>query len=327
MSTVPDIYATPRHVTSVEDCWFYHTLDVPGLGTIPGEWDLRGAVDEYLGGVAWAGKRVLELGTASGFLCFEIEARGADVVAFDQAPHLVPDLLPLATFHEYGALTRHLAGFMEKLRNSYWLCHRLRGSRANVVYGDIYNLPAGIGPVDVATFGCILLHLRDPFLALANAARFARETIVVTDVFHQNEWDGRVLGAEFLPVPAAPVAPPAPPLTIAARAKRKLKRKLFGTVPVAVPVPAPVLGPPTSVPAMVFLPDPTDGTLTGRMNSWWQFSPAVIQRFLGVLGFGDSKVTTHTQTFQKEHRVRLFTVVAHRTAPMPERTDGPYPWY
>lgn len=314
MTNTPDIYAPPRRVESLADCWFYHTTDVPGLGTVPGDWDLRGGVDDYLGRIDLSGKRVLELGTASGFLCFEMEARGADVVAFDLAPGVAPDVLPFAAYPDLGALTHGLAEFMEKLRNSYWLCHRLRGSRAKVVYGSIYDLPAAIGPVDVATFGSILLHLRDPFLALANAARFAREAVTVTDVFHQNDWDARVLGAEFL----APVPPvPAAPRSLADR----VKRKLFG------PDPAPA-GPPTaSVPAMVFLPDPADGTLSERMNSWWQFSPAAIQRFLAVLGFGESVVTTHTQPFRTGHKVRLFTVVARRTAPMPKRTDGPFPWY
>jgi hypothetical protein len=45
---------------------------------------------------------------------------------------------------------------------------------------------------------------------------------------------------------------------------------------------------------MVFLPDPADPTLPDRLNSWWQFSPSVLQRTLGVLGFEDSTVTTHT---------------------------------
>ena len=320
MTTACAPYAPPRHVTSLDECWFYHTTDVPGLGTVPGDWDLRGGVDAYLGGVNWAGKRVLELGTASGFLCFEMEARGAEVVAFDQAPGLAPYILPLAAHPDLGGLTLGLAGLMEKLRNSYWLCHRLRGSRARVVYGDIYDLPAGIGPVDVATFGCILLHLRDPFLALANAARFAREAITVTEVFHQNEWDGRVLGAEFLP--AAPAATP-PTLTTRQRVRRRLNRALLG------PAPTPVTALPAtaSVPALVFLPDPGDATVVHRMNSWWQFTPAAIRRFLGVLGFGDAIVTAHTQPFLNGHRVRLFTVVARRTAPMPKRADGPYPWY
>jgi hypothetical protein len=318
MDTPTALYADPRRVDSLDDCWFYHTTDVPGHGTVQGNWDLRGHVDEYLGGVSWAGKRVLELGTASGFFCFEMEARGAEVVAFDLAPGLAPDILPVASHHDLGELTRGLAGLMERLRNSYWLCHRLHGSRAKVVYGNIYELPAGIGPVDVATFGSILLHLRDPFLALANAVRFARESIVVTDVFHQNEWDARVLATGYLPAAATP---PASPVTLAGRVRRRLARALVG------PAPAPPAPPAVSVPAQVFLPDPADPTLIHRMNSWWQFSPAVIQRFLGVLGFGDSTVTTHSQTFDKDNRIRLFTVVARRTAPMPKRTDGPFPWY
>ena len=239
-------------------------------------------------------------------------------MAFEQAEGLAPDLIPLATYPDLGELTRGMADFMVKLRNSYWLCHRLRVSQAKVVYGNIYDLPPAIGPVDVATFGCILLHLRDPFLALANAARFAREAITVTDVFHQNEWDGRVLGSPFLP--AAPMVPPLSP-SLPHRVRRRLKRAVFGRDPVPADPPG------TSVPAMVFLPDPHDTTLVNRMNSWWQFTPEVIQRFLGVLGFGESVVTTHSQLFQKNHRVRLFTVVARRTAPMPKRTDGPFPWY
>ena len=41
----PELYAQPRHVESLDDCWFYHTTDVPGHGTVPGNWDLRGRVE------------------------------------------------------------------------------------------------------------------------------------------------------------------------------------------------------------------------------------------------------------------------------------------
>jgi hypothetical protein len=81
---------------------------------------------------------------------------------------------------------------------------------------------------------------------------------------------------------------------------------------------------------MVFLPDPSDETLSSRLNSWWQFSPAVIRRMLGVLGFEESKTSFHSHqlNFQGEStKIPLFTVVAQRTAPMPKRIDGPYPWY
>jgi hypothetical protein len=43
-------------------------------------------------------------------------------------------------------------------------------------------VPASIGPVDVTTFGCVLLHVRDPFLALARGAALARERVVVTEL-------------------------------------------------------------------------------------------------------------------------------------------------
>ena len=77
------VYAEPRTVTDLEECYFYHSMEIPGYGLVEGPWDLRGGVDDYLGNVDLNGKRVLEVGTASGFLCFTMEGRGADVVAYD----------------------------------------------------------------------------------------------------------------------------------------------------------------------------------------------------------------------------------------------------
>ena len=46
--------------------------------------------------------------------------------------------------------------------------------------GSVYNLPKEIGPVDITTFGSVLLHLRDPFLSLQKAADLTGETLVVS---------------------------------------------------------------------------------------------------------------------------------------------------
>lgn len=35
------IYAKPRHVRDLSECYFYHTMDLPGVGTRLGNWDLR----------------------------------------------------------------------------------------------------------------------------------------------------------------------------------------------------------------------------------------------------------------------------------------------
>jgi hypothetical protein len=69
------IFAAPEKVEDVADCYFYHTMELPGYGVINGDWDLRHGVDDYLGNVTFAGKRVLEIGPASGFLAFEMEKR------------------------------------------------------------------------------------------------------------------------------------------------------------------------------------------------------------------------------------------------------------
>ena len=77
------VYAEPYVVTDVDECYFYHTMEIPGLGLVEGQWDLRDGVGEYTGGVDYKGKRVLEIGTASGFLCFTLEAQGAEMVSYD----------------------------------------------------------------------------------------------------------------------------------------------------------------------------------------------------------------------------------------------------
>jgi hypothetical protein len=45
----------------------------------------------------------------------------------------------------------------------------------------VYDLPPELGEFDVAFFGMILSHLRDPFQALYGAARLCRETLIVTN--------------------------------------------------------------------------------------------------------------------------------------------------
>jgi SAM-dependent methyltransferase len=173
-------YATPRTVTDPADCYFYHTMEVPGYGLFEGEWDLRGGVADYLGGVDLRGRRVLEVGTASGFLCFAMERLGAEVVAFDLSAEHAPDLIPAPDADPERRLRDHRE-HVRRLTNGFWLCHRAYGSRARAVYGSAYAIPEGVGPVDVATFGCVLLHLRDPLQALAQAARLAREAVIVTE--------------------------------------------------------------------------------------------------------------------------------------------------
>ena len=75
------VYAIPRLVGSIQDCHFHHTMELPGCGVSGGDWDLRDVINDILAGQESAGQRVLEIGLASGYLTFEMERRGADVVS------------------------------------------------------------------------------------------------------------------------------------------------------------------------------------------------------------------------------------------------------
>ena len=183
--TAEDDYARPRLVEGLADCYFYHTVDLPGLGEIQADWDLRGCVDDYLGRHDFAGQRALDVGTASGFLTFEMEKRGAEVVSFDMASGRQWDNVPLPGMaDQWDALLDRLEASAERLKNSYWLTHRLLESTARACYGSIYEpLPASVGDFDVAVFGMIFTHLRDPFGALCSILPRVRGTVILTNSF------------------------------------------------------------------------------------------------------------------------------------------------
>jgi len=192
MSTA-NIYATPRVVTDLAECQFYHTMDIPGYGVVQGQWDLRHCVDSYLGHVCFTGKRVLDVGCASGFLSLHMERQGAEVVSYDLSENHPWDIVPFAKT-DYRQLIEERKNDIRKLNNSYWLNHRAHQSHARVVYGTVYAMPSQIGPVDISVFGNILLHLRDPFLALYNALRLTRSTVIVTDVLSRRDYYKSLFG-------------------------------------------------------------------------------------------------------------------------------------
>ena len=88
------LHVSPPQGIGLADCDFYHSMIIPGVGEIIGLWDLRQTVDDYLGRIDFAGKRVLEIGPASGFLTIEMERRGADVVAVELREGVGWDFVP-----------------------------------------------------------------------------------------------------------------------------------------------------------------------------------------------------------------------------------------
>jgi SAM-dependent methyltransferase len=173
----------PRLVEGLDGCYFYHTMDVPGFGTVRGHWDLRGRFDDYVSRVALAGKSVLDVGAATGFLTFEAERRGARrVVSFDMSDVRRQTLLPFRDklyYTDRDAWAARYGEEIERWKNAYWLCHGRLGSRAEVFYGDVYDLPRALGEFDVSIIGSVLEHLSDQVTALGSIARLTKETIII----------------------------------------------------------------------------------------------------------------------------------------------------
>jgi SAM-dependent methyltransferase len=174
-------------------------MDVPGIGLTKGNWDLRGRFSDYIGNVDVTGRRVLDVGAASGFLSFSAEQAGAtEVVSFDidvgERQHLLPFRDSLY-YQDHAAWAKGRTALFDRWKNAYWLAHSAFRSKARVVYGDVYDMPVQLGHFDVVIVGAILEHLSDPIRALASIARLAAQTITIsTEVIETEEPIARFVG-------------------------------------------------------------------------------------------------------------------------------------
>lgn len=187
---VNTLFAKPRVIDDPGDCYFYHTMDLPGFGLIRAHWDLRGRFEEYIGGVDVAGKSLMDIGAATGFLSFEAEKRGARVVSFDMDQGSQQTFLPFKDkpyYNDHESWAEDYSAQIEKWKNAYWLCHRLLESKALVHYGSVYNLPAGLGAFDIVIVGSVLEHLSDQVTALASISRLTKETLVIVTPLLESE--------------------------------------------------------------------------------------------------------------------------------------------
>ena len=170
-----------REGADLRDLVWYHTVELPDGRVLPGAWDLRGHEPEYLGGVDVGGARVLELGPAIGYLTYYMERQGAEVVAFEAGFDVSIDFLPVRGREDDEGRLRVMQETIDRNHDAWWYLHRAYGSSAKFVQGDIYDMPSDLGTFDITLVGAILLHLREPWGALSEAARRTTRTMIVTE--------------------------------------------------------------------------------------------------------------------------------------------------
>jgi len=138
---------------------WYHQIEVaPGLIT-PGVHASAIALQRLELPDDCRGLRVLDIGARDGFFSFEMERRGADVLAMDHVP---PDQTGFAVAAE------------------------LVGSRVPYKTANVYDLDDSWGQFDIVLFLGVLYHLRNPLLALDKiravcSGRMWLESHVMTD--------------------------------------------------------------------------------------------------------------------------------------------------
>jgi len=135
---------------------WYHPIEVrPGIVT-PGQNDARRVLEMLQLPADCRGMRALDLGTRDGFFAFELERRGAEVVAVDYVP----------------------------MRDSgFALASELLGSRVTYLHRNLYDLRAAdLGTFDLVLFLGLLYHLPDPLGGLRVARDLTKTRMLLESV-------------------------------------------------------------------------------------------------------------------------------------------------
>jgi tRNA (mo5U34)-methyltransferase len=169
MTTIPqDLTQRAREMS------WYHTLELPGLVT-EGWFDLRPYLDRYGLPEQMTGMRALDVGTWDGFWAFEMERRGADVVALDLDNESDLDWPPRLRPDVYST---------EPRGRGFKLAHEMLSSRVERINCSIYHaLPEDLGQFDVVICGSVLIHLRDQLLALERIANLCRGLFISAEEY------------------------------------------------------------------------------------------------------------------------------------------------
>src|SRR3954452_18206247 len=116
-------------IGSARDMSWYHTLELPGLVT-DGWFDLRPYIRHYRLPERMDGLRALDVGTWDGFWAFEMERRGAEVVALDLDDERDLDWPPRFRPNAFSDQPRG---------RGFALAHELLDSRVERVVRSIYD--------------------------------------------------------------------------------------------------------------------------------------------------------------------------------------------
>jgi tRNA (mo5U34)-methyltransferase len=164
--------AAQRQVAELQRLGWYHSIQLPDGSVIAGHQDLHRLhwrLAQFPIPTDLTGKRVLDIGAWDGWFSFELERRGAQVVAVDQT-----------------ASKRFL------------LARELLNSSVEYIIEDVYHLtPERIGRFDVVLFLGVLYHLKHPLLALERVCELSTDLACVESYVTDAQEPGAMPLMEF----------------------------------------------------------------------------------------------------------------------------------
>lgn len=177
--TTPEARAIAERIEGIE---WYHTIELPHGVVTPGFADHRDQLPYYKLPDDLSGKRALDVATYDGFWAFELERRGAEVMAIDIESWSKFDI-PRHMLEEY----RRSGGEDKQTGRGFRIAHELLGSSVKREILSVYELsPEKVGTFDVVFLSDLLLHLRDPQKALEGVHAVLRPGgfAIIADVYN-----------------------------------------------------------------------------------------------------------------------------------------------
>ena len=295
----------PSENISLDDCEWYHTMEIPGLpgGITPSKsFDMRKDIGNILGNLDFKDKKVLNLGPSTGYLSFESERRGADVTSIDLSVDSEErDWTPIAD-QDWKSDLKNFMADEKRRRNAFWFAHKALNSKSKFIISHVNNLPDEVEMNDIGIIFSVLLHIRDPFLALQRMCSHVNEKIVITELGGYPTYLLKLLpSSTYIKIKDSIARFLEKNDTLLNKLPNFINKRLFRNPPV-----------------LRFLPQ------HGRIASkWWSFTPEAVIAMLKILGFGNAKVNYHYYTHVSGQKIWNFTVVAERVIPI-EKCDYNY---
>ena len=292
--------APPSDNISLNDCEWYHIMEIPGIdGLTDGVFDCRDDIGNILGNLDFKNKKVINLGPSTGYLSFEAERRGANVTSIDLSVDSEErDWTPIAD-QDWKANLKSFMQDEKRRRNAFWYAHKALNSKSKLIISHINNLPEEVEMHDIGIIFSVLLHIRDPFLALQRMCSHVNEKIVITELGQYPTYAFRLLPASMVISIKDSIARFLEKNSnFLSKLPNFINKRLF-----------------RNRPDLRFLPE------HGRIASkWWAFTPEAIIAMLKVLGFEKTKVNYHYYKSPDENgkitKVWNFTVIGERTIPI-----------